>query len=491
MDVLLSSVLGELTTRSINFLISKYSKPMPLDVEDCLRRVLLRAQVIIDEAMGRHITNEAMLLQLVMLRDAMHRGYYMLDAIRYQHHDEEDAKDQVVSRSSSLSIVNSVKHLCFSSRAALPSKELQETLDNLSSMIRDVNELVLFLASYPRLYSQPYSMHLQLANCMFGRQIEAQLVINFLLHTQPHGAEELEVLPIVGPRYVGKSTLVGHVRKDERVIGHFSNILFFRIHGFTDDVLATFREGCAAKLQNRMSDSNKDGRLLVVIELDGDLSEEALNRLFSASRQYVPRGSKIILTSRFDNIAKFGTTKPLNLKCLSSEAYWYFFKTLTFGSTDPEMHPRLTHLAMEIAKMQISCFFNANTVARLLRDNFNGLFWSKVLAFFRCFIQQHISRFGQPPFCPLGEDRLAYIGRMAAPSEAVVVYHHHHRSSEEEVPKIRMDDVIFGSVKPHGKVEVLIWQSHIPPYYSYVCTCEIQEIKNTGAKRKRSVGRGI
>jgi len=180
----------------------------------------------------------------------------MLDTIRCQHHDVEEAKDQAVSCSSSLSIINSVKHLCFSSRAALPLKELQETLDNLSSMIRDVNELVLFLASYPRLYSQPYSTHLLLANCMFGRQIEAQLVISFLLHTQPNGAEELEVLPIVGPRYVGKSTLVAHVCKDERVFGHFSNILFFRIHGFTDDEVATFREGCATKLQNHMPGSN-------------------------------------------------------------------------------------------------------------------------------------------------------------------------------------------------------------------------------------------
>ncbi|KAG2640483.1 putative disease resistance protein RGA3 [Panicum virgatum] len=491
MDVLLSAVLGELITRSINFIISKYSKPMPLDVKDCLRRLLLRAQVIIDEAMGRHITNQPMLLRLVMLSDAMHRGYYVLDAIRYQHHDEEDAKDQVVSRSSSLSIVNSVKHLCFSSRAALPLKELQETLDNLSSMIRDVNELVLYLASYPRLCSQPYSMHLQLANCMFGCQIEAQLVINFLLNTQPHGAEKLEVLPIVGPRYVGKSTLVANVCKDERVFGHFSNILFFRIHGFTDDEVATFREGCATKLQNHMSDSNKDGRLLVVVELDGDVSEEALNRLFSASRQYVPRGSKIILTSRFDNIVKFGTTKPLNLKHPSREAYWYFFKTLTFGSTDPEMHPRLTHLAMEIAKVQRSCFLDASIVARLLRDNFNGLFWSKVLAFFRCFIQQRVSRFGQHPFDLLGENRIAHIGRMAAPSEDVVIYHQHQRSSEEEVPKIRMDDVIYGSVKPHGKFEVLVWKSQIPPYYSHVYTCEIPAIKNTGAKRKRSMGRGM
>jgi hypothetical protein len=240
-----------------------------------------------------------------------------------------------------------------------------------------------------------------------------------------------------------------------------------------------------------MSEPNKDGRLLVAVELDGDLSEEALNRLHSASKQYVPRGSKIILTSRFGTTVKSGTTKPLTLKYLFREAYWYFFKTLSFGSTDPEMYPRLMHLAMEIARVQGSCLLGANTVARSLKDNFNGQFWSKVLAFFRCFIQQRISRFGQHPFDLLGENRLAHIGRMAAPSEDVVVYHQHQRSSEEEVPKISMDDVIYGSVKPHGKVEVLVWKSHVPPYYSYIYTCEIQAIKNTGAKRKRSMGRGM
>jgi hypothetical protein len=53
-------------------------------------------------------------------------------------------------------------------------------------MIVDLNELVMFLASYPRLYCQPYNMHTLLGNCMFGRQVEAELVIKFLLHTQPH-----------------------------------------------------------------------------------------------------------------------------------------------------------------------------------------------------------------------------------------------------------------------------------------------------------------
>ena len=61
MDTILSAFLGELASRSINFFISKPSKPKVLDVEDSLQRALLRAQVIIDEAAGRNITNQAML----------------------------------------------------------------------------------------------------------------------------------------------------------------------------------------------------------------------------------------------------------------------------------------------------------------------------------------------------------------------------------------------------------------------------------------------
>ncbi|CAD6221459.1 unnamed protein product [Miscanthus lutarioriparius] len=474
MDIFISAILGDLTTRSINFIIRKFPTPMLLDVEDHLRRVLLRAQVIIDEAMDRHITNQVMLLKLDMLRDTMLRGYYVLDTFRYQRHNEAAAKDQNVSHSSFMS-----------NRCTQALKEMRETLDDLNYMILDVNDLIMFLISCPRLYRQPYSMHLQLANCMFARQMEAQFVINFLLQTQPHGVEELEVLPIVGPCQAGKSTLVAHVCKDGRVLNRFSEIMFFSIHRFTDDELATFRKGCATKIQNHMSDSNKDGGLLVVVELDGDLNEEELNRLYSASKQYVPRGSKLIVTSRFDNIVKFGTTQALTLKHLSDEAYWYFFKTLTFGSMDPEMHPRLRHLAMEIARTQRSSLNSANIVSRLLRDNFDTKFWSKVVAFWKGSIQLRICRFGEHPFDLLYQNKPANLGRMVVPSEEVVVYHLQQRSSEEEVPNISMQDVIYGSIKPHGNVEVLLWKSRIPPYYSYVYTCEIRELKSTGGKRKR------
>ncbi|XP_066389192.1 putative disease resistance protein RGA3 [Miscanthus floridulus] len=382
MDILLSAVLGELTTRSINFFVSKFSEQSPLDVEDRLCRLLLRAQVIVDEAMGRRVTNQAMLLQMELLRDAMQRGYYRLDTVRSQCHEQETNDDKVVRHSLSFSTVCYLKGLCFSSRNKLVIEQLHGTLDDLISVIHDLEEFVVFLTTYPRLYCQPYSMHLELANCMFGRQMEAGLVLDFLLRPQVLGAE-LDVMPIVGPAHVGKSTLVTHVCNVERVRAHFLEIMSFHIQGFKDGELASFRDECELKHKNCTSESNLDGRSLVVIELIGDLSEDAWCRFYSASKLYVPRGSKIIVTSRFDNIVKFGTTRALTLNYLSHEAYWYFFKTLTFGSMDPKSHPRLTHLAMEIARSQRRCHIGANMIAHLLRDNFNARFWSNVLAFVR------------------------------------------------------------------------------------------------------------
>ncbi|KAF8731419.1 hypothetical protein HU200_016481 [Digitaria exilis] len=311
MDMLLSVVLGEAITRSINFFINKCSKQQAKDVEGRLQRMLLRAQVILDEAMRWDITNQAMHKQLEMLRDSMYRGYYMLGSFRCQYKDKKELKDQIVSHNSLFSKATSVEHFCFSSGTSTDiSKEIQEVLDSLSSMIIDANELVIFFKSYPRMYPQPYRVHILLGNCMFGRQLEAQLIINFLLLTETHCAEELKVMPIVGPGKVGKSTLVAHVCKDER--------------GSIDDELATCREECAVKHRNQVSDSNKDGRLLVIVELIGDLNESAWNSFYFVCKEFLPTGSKTILTSRSEKIVRY----------LPQEAYWYFFKALTFGSMD-------------------------------------------------------------------------------------------------------------------------------------------------------------
>jgi hypothetical protein len=484
MDTILSAVLGELASRSINFFIRKNCKPKALDVEDNLQRSLLRAQVIIDEATGRHITNQAMLQQLEMLRDAMHQACYMHDTFRYQSHGEEDAKDQVVSHSFSLSKVNSLKGIGSSNRKTRILEQLQDTLDNLNCMILDMKELVVFMTSYPRFYRQPYSMHLLLGNCMFGRQMEAELVLNFLLHAQPNGAEELEVLPLIGPGRVGKSTLVAHVCNDERVRGHFSEIMFLSDHDLKDEKLTFPVERCVKKYQNSLL--NKDGRMLVVVEAAGDINTDEWKRFYAASKRCMRSGSKLIITSRSDKITKLGTARAVTLKYLSDEAYWYFFKTLTFGSTDPMMHPKMAYLAMETARMLNRCFLGAPGTIFMLRDNFDIRYWCKVVTLFRQNIKFHVSKFGEHPTDALNQNKPAHLRRMISNSEQIMVYHQYECSSQKEVPKVELRSVIFGSVKPTGRFEALAWRSHIPPYYNYIYTCEVRDLKSTSSKRKRT-----
>lgn len=491
MESFLSAVLSELISQSINFIINKWSKSLTLNMEESLQRALVRAQVIIEEAMRRHITNQVMLRQLGMLRDAMHRGCYALDAFRYQPHYGEDGNDPAARRFMPLSKVPSAKDPYFFSRNVQFQEQLREALDGLSLMIVDLNALVMFLMSYPRLYRQPYSMHILLGNCLFGRQMEAELVINFLLHTNPRSNEELDVLPVVGPLRVGKSTLIAHVCKDERVCNYFSEIMWLHGRDFTDDEL-TFKQGCTVKHQNCLSNLEKGKRLLVVIELYGNICEDAWNRFYLASKWSFLSGSKIIVTSCSDKIVKFGTTPALTLKFLSPEAYWYFFKTLTFGSIDPEMHPRFAQLAMEIARLQNRSINSAYVISYMSRDNFSIHFWYKVLRLYRWFIQKNVTKFSMQPFDLLNQNKPVLQRRLIAPHEEFMICHHYdHRSSQEEVPEIRIQDVLCGSIKRHGKFEVLVWRSQIPPYYSYISTCEIQEQKTTGSKRKCSMKDGF
>ncbi|KQK21138.1 uncharacterized protein LOC100821567 isoform X2 [Brachypodium distachyon] len=481
MEIFISAVMGELATRSMSFLINKYSKPTELTLQASLERILLRAQVILDEAAGRHITNHGMLLQLSMLRDAIYQGYYVLDTFRYHAHKEIEVKDQqVVSRSWALPQFSHAQHFSLSSSSRRKTlQELEEVLDSLRTMILDASELVLFLSTYPHRHRQPYSMHLLLDKCMFSRQMEMEQVINFLLHTQPYCGSSLgrfDVLPIVGPGRAGKSTLVAHVCEDERVRDNFRQIMFFRHGNLRGEDMATLREGC-----------ENNGRLLVVLEVAGDLHEDLWERLCNFARCRTTSGSKIIITSRSEKIKKLGTAQAVTLKQLPHEAYWYFFKVITFGSTDPEMHPRLVYLAMEIARMLNESLTAANITACLLRDNFNARFWYKLLVFLRGCVQNHLSKFSAHPSAFLNENRPTYLERMGGTTEGFLVLDQYQTcSSQEEVPKITFQDVMYGSIRPHGTFKVLAWKSRIAPYHCCIYTCEIRELQARVAKRKRS-----
>uniref|UniRef100_A0A452ZNP7 Disease resistance N-terminal domain-containing protein n=1 Tax=Aegilops tauschii subsp. strangulata TaxID=200361 RepID=A0A452ZNP7_AEGTS len=213
MDVLLSAVVSDLFGRSASFVINRYFQRQPgIDmILQRLERVVLRIDTVVEEAEGRHITNQGMLRQLKMLRQGMYRGHYVLDALTFQAREE-----------------------------------LQRMVDTLEDTMAGMKEFLFFLQSCPPILRQPYGAYLLLDNCMFGRQSERQRVLDFLL--RPSAAPDLAVLPIVGPIRVGKTTLVEHICRDESVRDRFSMILFFpegslKDEGVIDDLDAEDGEG--------------------------------------------------------------------------------------------------------------------------------------------------------------------------------------------------------------------------------------------------------
>ncbi|CAO2041839.1 unnamed protein product [Urochloa humidicola] len=491
MDMFSNAVLGDLVSRSVSFLLAKYKdKQKKATVQEELQRLrhlLLRSGTIVEEAERRLVTNQSMRRQLNALRDEMFRGYYVLDVVRCQAipggdkiKDEEDSNRMFV-----LSRFNPAKRVRYRSsddqetraRVAFDgarSRELQQTVRSLEAMISGTKEFIVFLMNYPPLFRQPYSAHMFVDKCMFGRHMEMERVMEFLLQGEPPGATNLGVLPIIGQAHVGKSTLVEHVCEDERVRDHFSLILFYNQNVLKAETLASFRGSCVIKHQR--DDKASGNRLLIVIELIEDVDEETWNML-NSSEESMAHGSRVIITSRSEKIARLGTTRALRIKCLPTEAYWYFLRMAAFGSDDPGQHPKLVSLAFEMANLLQGSFMCATIGAVLLRNNFNTQSWSKVLTRLRDYMQKNVSLIGEnhADFKAKGSHRPRFSWSLIKPKpdQYFMLYDVYQSRSGEEVPKVKFLDLQAGSFQPKGRYKILFWQSRIPPYFNYICECEI------------------
>ncbi|KAM0904331.1 hypothetical protein ACQ4PT_018051 [Festuca glaucescens] len=89
MEVAISAVAGELVSRLISFLLKYHSSLRHEQSEEKklverLQQLLMRAGTIVEEADVWYITNPGMLVQLMMLSEAMYRGHRVHDTLRYQ-----------------------------------------------------------------------------------------------------------------------------------------------------------------------------------------------------------------------------------------------------------------------------------------------------------------------------------------------------------------------------------------------------------------------
>jgi len=139
-------------------------------------------------------------------------------------------------------------------------------------------------------------------------------------------------------------------------------------------------DGGYLTIHHNNTTQNGKRRLLVITELLEDVEEDTWKRWYVDSAACLESGSKIVITSRSSKVIKFGTTQALVLNVLPIEAYWYFFKVLTFGSADPKDHPKLESIALEIARKMKDCSQSQHHPWLAKRKFHCSIYWLRILA---------------------------------------------------------------------------------------------------------------
>ncbi|XP_037482761.1 uncharacterized protein LOC119361734 [Triticum dicoccoides] len=458
MEVAMSAVAGELVSRFISLLMSKYHSSIHAQSKEQnlakrLRHLLMRVGTVVEEADGRYITNSGMLAQLKMLSEAMYEGYRVLDTLMYRALLNSAGFDEVSSNDS----FNS--HLCLIKRSRRMANgatclESDDALESLEAAAANMAEFVMLLGGCERMSRRPYDTYLYTDNFMFSRHAEKQKLLSFLLqHNDPPGGDQATtVLPIIGGAKVGKKTLVAHACGDERVRARFSSVL----HLNDDGLLRHGRTKFGMKM-------------LVVIEFASDVGDDDWTRFHSLVTR-MGRGSKIVIVSRLQRLARFGSVKPIILGAMSYDELTYLFKTLSFGSEDPAEHPQLVQIADEFAKRfhgTEGSLIATNAYADVLRRNLDVKFWRCILDKGMRMVKRNLAIYGMHPNTLMYHGHPVDITDFALHPLSMTPYSASF-SVKKESPSVTFGDLITNpSVRPKGDFTLIVWESRIPPHKSF------------------------
>ncbi|XP_062203226.1 putative disease resistance protein RGA4 [Phragmites australis] len=402
-EAIFSAVIGDAVSRVISLLTGYFSQQRSSEVK--LRRIcdmLIRIHSVVEEAKGRQIENHGTLEWLSELIDGEYQGRYLLDTIGYGEHeleDDEHGDDKVTAPqvSSSLSLFNPAKRMRVAAcavksvlrlRRDLGLGDIDRVLESLQRVSGDLREFIMLLQSC-RPVRRPLATSIFIDGQMFGRHVEKERIVNFLLHDSGvHLTGELGVLPIVGDIGVGKTTLVQHACDDVRVRSHFPVIVLYNFsctyavatNGGTAVLWSKHVIGDAGNLKDplQLVRGNFHNKKFLMVFEDVDMHKKQMLEELLPILRCGKKGSKIIFTTNNRRIASLGTVEPIILKVLPCPEYWFFFKAHAFAGRDIEENQRLVAVGKAVARKLNGSFFGAKIVGGLLRDHPNPKFWSKV-----------------------------------------------------------------------------------------------------------------
>uniref|UniRef100_M1BLZ6 Disease resistance protein R3a n=1 Tax=Solanum tuberosum TaxID=4113 RepID=M1BLZ6_SOLTU len=326
-----------------------------------LKMTLRGLQIVLSDAENKQASNQFVSQWLNELRHAVDSAENLIEKVNYEAlRLKAEGKHQNLAETSNHQV--SDLNLCLSDDFFLNIKDkLEDTIETLKDLQEQIGDLGLkeHFGSTKQETRRP-STSLVDESDIFGRHKEKKDLIDRLLSESASG-EKLTIVPIVGMGGAGKTALAKVVYNDEKVKNHFGLKAWYCVSEPYDALRIT--KGLLQEigsfdlkdddknlnqLQVKLKNSLTGKKFLVVLDdvWNDNYSEwDDLRNLFVQG----DIGSKIIVTTRKENVALMMGSGAINVGTLSDEVSWDLFRRHSLENRDPKEHPELEEVGKQIA----------------------------------------------------------------------------------------------------------------------------------------------
>ncbi|XP_073263978.1 LOW QUALITY PROTEIN: putative disease resistance RPP13-like protein 1 [Populus alba] len=329
-----------------------------------LKTTIISGGGLLDDAEEKQITNTAVREWLAEYKDAVYDAEDFLDEIDYE---------------AQTFIGQTPKRL-------IKLGDLQERLDYLVKRKVDLG-LINRTGKEPSSPKRPTTSLVD-ERGVYGRDYDTAAILKLLLSDDAN-EENPGVVPIGGMGGVGKTTLAQLVYNHNRVEEWFGLKAWvcvsedFSVSKLTKVILEAFGSKPACdnldQLQRQLKQRWEGNKFLVVLDDVWNEDYAEWDR-FLTPLKYGAQGSKILVTTRNESVARVVRTVPTHhLKELTEDSCWSVFAKHAFRGENPNDDEELLEIGRKIARKCKGLPLAAKTLGGLLRTQRDVEEWEKLL----------------------------------------------------------------------------------------------------------------